>query len=477
MNVLDAFFERAVRNPEAVAICEGDEVRTFGWLAGAVEDMALELRRAGCFESPSGGVPRVALKCPNGIAHVLWAMAVVRGGGCLVPVPSELREPESKDLLARTGCSSLVESGGPEANVFARGGRALVTALERSRDGEIPEEAFAALKPAFIRFSSGTTGDSKGVVLSHRALIERIASANGRLAISESDRVLWVLPMAHHFAVSILLYLSSGAATVLCHSRMADDMLDAALKHGATVFYGAPFHHAVLASEPSGRGWPSLRLSVSTAAPLREEVATAFLGRFGIPITQGFGIIEAGLPLLNARGAATHPLACGVPDDFEVSLVADGVAGDEGEIWLRGPGMFDAYLSPWRPRSGVLEDGWFRTGDLAVRECGGTIRLTGRLKSVINVGGMKCFPEEIEAVLSMYPGVAECRVFGAPDRRLGMVPHADIVPAAPGSPPTGSELSTHCNKLLAAHKVPVVFHHVSAIPKTASGKIKRSSPI
>lgn len=386
MNALDAFFERSARHPEAVAICDGDELRTYGWVAGAVEEMALELRRAGCFECPPGVVPRVALRCPNGIAHVLWAMAVVRGGGCLVPVPSELQAPEREELLVRTGCSSLVETDGAHGNAVAAGFRASVKAL--AVGGQIPEEAFAALGPAFIRFSSGTTGDSKGVVLSHHALIERIASANRRLAVSESDRVLWVLPMAHHFAVSILLYLSSGAATVLCHSRMADDMLDAALKHGATVFYGAPFHHAVLASEPSGRRWPSLRLAVSTAAPLREETAQAFLSRFGVPVTQGYGIIEAGLPLLNTRDSVAHPLACGEPDDFEVRLVAEGVAGDEGEVWLRGPGMFDAYLSPWSPGSSVLQDGWFRTGDLAVRDSCGGIRLTGRLKSVINVGGM-----------------------------------------------------------------------------------------
>lgn len=471
MNALDAFFAQAASRPEAEAIRDGEESRTYGWMASAVDDMAHALLRAGCFDGRPGHVPRVALKCPNGIEHVLWAMAIVRGGGCLVPVPSESKPAECEELLARTACAAVVECGVPGANVSAAGCAALVTALENRADSGIPEEVFAGLAPALIRFSSGTTGDSKGVVLSHRSLVERITSGNRRLSITESDRVLWVLPMAHHFAVSILLYLSCGATTVLCHSRMGDDMLDAALRHRATVFYGSPFHLAVLGAESSGRAWPDLRLAVSTAAPLRKEVASAFHRRYGVPATQGFGIIEAGLPFLNTRDAMTHPLCCGVPDDFEAMLA--GGDGGEGELWIKGPGMFDAYLSPWRLRGEVLEEGWFRTGDLAVREAGGAIRLVGRLKSVINVGGMKCFPEEIEAVLSRHPGVAECRVSGVADRRWGTVPVAEIVAADPARPPTEGELAAHCSRVLASHKVPVAFRFEEMLPKTASGKIRR----
>ncbi len=476
MNALDGFFSQAASRPEAVAIRDGEEFRTYGWMASAVDGMADALRGAGCFDGPPGHVPRVALRCPNGIEHVLWAIAIVRGGGCLVPVPSESKPAECAELLARTACAALVECGGSGANVSAAGCAAQVRALKNGTDGGVPEEVFAALNPALIRFSSGTTGESKGVVLSHGSLVERISSGNRRLSITDCDRVLWVLPMAHHFAVSILLYLSCGATTVLCHSRMGDDMLDAALRHRATVFYGSPFHLAVMGAETSGRAWPDLRLAVSTAAPLREEVASVFHRRYGVPATQGYGIIEAGLPLLNTRDAVTHPLWCGVPDDFEVRLVGEADNAKEGELWIKGPGMFDAYLSPWRLRSEVLEGGWFRTGDLAVKEPGGAIRLKGRLKSVINVGGMKCFPEEIEAVLLSHPRVKECRVSGLADRRWGMVPIAEIVAADGARPPTEGDLAAHCSRVLASHKVPVAFRIAESLPKTASGKIKRGNP-
>jgi long-chain acyl-CoA synthetase len=111
------------------------------------------------------------------------------------------------------------------------------------------------------------------VVLSHRSLVERVEAANRGLAIGPADRVLWVLPMAHHFAVSIVLYLYFGATTVVETARLAAGMLDAAARSGATVLYGAPFHHALLAADPGGLRWPALRLAVSTAARLPAATA------------------------------------------------------------------------------------------------------------------------------------------------------------------------------------------------------------
>jgi long-chain acyl-CoA synthetase len=157
------------------------------------------------------------------------------------------------------------------------------------------------LNPAFIRFSSGTTGTSKGIVISHESLLARVTAANRGLRIGPEDRVVWILPMAHHFAVSIMLYLLHGATTIIENSHLAEDVLNAGTKHGGTVLYGAPFHHALLATEGSGRAWPTLRLAVSTAATLPLATAQAFDQRYGVALSQGLGIIEVGLPLLNLR--------------------------------------------------------------------------------------------------------------------------------------------------------------------------------
>jgi acyl-CoA synthetase (AMP-forming)/AMP-acid ligase II len=152
---------------------------------------------------------------------------------------------------------------------------------------------------------------------------------------------------------------------------------------------------------------------------------------------------------------------------------ARAAEGEIGELFLRGPGMLDAYLSPWQPRAEVLVDGWFATGDLARVDRDGDLFLVGRTRSAINVAGMKCFPEEIEAVLLEHPGIRAARVSARVHPRVGAVPIAEIVPADPASPPGEGELSSFCRAALARFKVPVEFRAVAALPLTASGKVRR----
>ena len=414
--------------------------------------------------------------------HVRWALAIIHGGGCLGPIPQELTLVERETLMRQTALHAVIVAGGlewrPEAlaydHVCAAGLSCAVARIEAISSPDFSEEAFSSLNPALIRFSSGTTGASKGVVLSHESLRERIESANNRLQITSWDRVLWTLPMAHHFAVSILLYLSEGAGVILAEARFADELLETALRFEATVMYGSPFHYRLLASEASGRAWPTLRLAVSTAAALTEEIATRFWARFGVRLVQGLGIIEVGLPLLNTSHAEDCPTALGVPDDFEVALSdREGMAEDEGELCLRGPGMFDAYLVPWQLRDEVLRDGWFHTGDIVKWLDNGSIQLVGRSKSVLNIAGMKCFPEEIEAVLCAFPGVLEALVRGEENVRWGTVPVAEMVPLNPGAPPVVAELAAYCRRMLAPFKVPVRFEFVGRLEKTANGKLRR----
>lgn len=180
------------------------------------------------------------------------------------------------------------------------------------------------------------------------------------------------------------------------------------------------------------------------------------------------GIIEVGLPLLNTTCAVEKPESVGIPQPaFECKV------DDEGELFLRGPGMFDAYLSPWTPQSEVLRDGWFATGDLARVDDDGFVQLIGRKISVINVGGMKVFPEEVETVLCRHAGVAEARVLGMPHATFGAVPIAEIVPHDTAAPPKSVELNQLCRRELSNYKVPMKYSIVSSLPKTPSGKLLR----
>jgi len=480
MNIVTEIFRRA--DPAAIALIENERSVSFGQLQAWCDQAAAQLtgwqgRRAGFY-------------CPNGLAHIVWSLGLLRAGAVLVPVAPELSGPEREQLLATTALHGVLTAGGQNWPHPAGQTRDLkLDDMQARLHSELPphpaplfeEKDLAALNPALIRFSSGTTGKRKGVVIAHQTLLDRVTTANAGLRIGPGDRVVWMLPMAHHFAVSIILYLLHGATTVLIESHLGADVYAGLKKHGGTVLYAAPFHHALLAAVPDAAPIPSLRLAVSTAAALPEGTALAFQKAFGIPLRQALGIIECGLPVLNTRWLEKTASIGSPQPGFEMELRDPAgqpvPAGQAGELFLRGPGMVDAYLSPWTPRSCILEDGWFRTGDQALVDADGAVFLQGRTHSIINVGGMKCFPEEIEACLAEHPAVLEARVVGMPHPGFGSVPAAEIVPADPAAPPRMGELMGHCRARLSGYKVPLKFVFVTALPKTPSGKPDRTQPL
>jgi long-chain acyl-CoA synthetase len=470
MNITDEIFRRC--DPAATALVEGGVRVTYGELRTLMEEAAASLERSPLFPPHA----RVAISIPNGIDHIVWSLAVLKAGGTLVPVPGELAMPERAKLIATTAVHCLISTAGQPWTGPSGASEEIGGATLHGDFGHVSpfdEATLNALNPALIRFSSGTTGRSKGVVLSHETLLARVTACNSGLGIGPADRVLWILPMAHHFAVSIVLYLLHGATTLLAKSHLGEDLMDELEKAQATVLYAAPFHHGLLASCPNARPLPHLRLAVSTAAALPATVAEKWLARFGMPLTQGLGIIEGGLPLLNIRHAADKPMSVGQPQAGFRIRIRDADENGIGELLLEGPGFFDAYLDPWQPRDAVLEDGWLATGDLASIDGDGCVTLAGRLKSVINVAGLKCFPEEIEAVLNGQPDVLECRVYAHPHPDTGSIPAAEIVLRDPANPPKNLKLITHCRERLAAYKVPLKFTFVEKLQRTASGKIQR----
>jgi len=487
MNIVDQVLP--ARDPAAPAlVCDGRTL-SYGDLERAVNEARDHLFKAGFPKREPGRVPRIGLACQNGPEHVILALAILRCGGCLVPIAGELTASEREEVVATVALDAiLLHQRMPWPERYDQPGTATpLPALEATLFTDLPrvpiawdEAALARLNPAFIRFSSGTTGRTKGVILSHETILKRVMLANRALAVSGEDRIVWILSMAHHFAVSIMLYLIHGAATVILRSSLAGEILSAGREYGGTVLYGAPFHHALLAAEPSGRPWPSLRLAVSTAAPLAAPIAAAFDARYGVPLCQGLGLIEVGLPLLNTGDARCKPTSVGKPGPGVAVQLRDPQTGlpvrgsEPGELFLQCEGMLDAYLSPWQTREELLAPGgWFRTGDMACWDGEQSLYLVGRCKTVINVGGMKCFPEEVEAVLLRHPGIRAARVHGREHPRFGTVPVAEVV--AEGPPPTVAELVALCRQSLSNYKIPATFRFVESLPRTASGKIQRTA--
>ncbi len=448
-------------------------------------ELALEADRVAAFLSAQGVEPgqRIGLVAANGLAYLPAAFGLLASGACLVPLATNLTPPEIGRILREVDVNGCLAS--PRTNplpgsigraTLSHGGCAGFT-FEWTGRAIQGAPGLRRLNPAFIRFTSGTTASSKGVVLSHEATAARVQAADQVLHLSDSDRILWVLPLAYHFAVTIVAYVKAGAHVLMCPDTLPGALVDAIERFRATVLYASPLHFERLGSLPSVP-LSSVRLALSTSAPITTAVMDRFESVYGVPVGQAYGIIEAGLPCINLRQDGLPAASVGRPvPGYDVAVFSEEGArlpvGTPGEIGVRGDGLFSAYYAPWLLREHLTREGWFMTGDIGWLDGAGALHLKGRKKAVIFVAGLKFFPEEVEECINDFAGVKESRVFGRPHPHLGEVPCAEVV-LAPGG--DLAALKAHCAQALSSYKVPVDFAVVEAIPRTPGGKILRRSP-
>jgi long-chain acyl-CoA synthetase len=413
---------------------------------------------------------RMAIRFGNDRHFLIGLFAAIGAGFAVMPVFHELTTAEQEEqfiqgkinyLLAHTGEIPLTQT--PYG----------LTQLSNSPD---LESQLICEDPACIRFTSGTTGQSKGVLIGHRAIRERIDGAQQVLQLTEQDTIIWVLPMAYHFVVSLILYVREGSHIAVTGSLDASEILRVIAQERGTVLYASPVHLKLLAyAGLTEHETTSLRTVISTTTAISVQVCRKFEENFQIPVTQAYGIIEIGLPLINMDVAHSSPDSVGKAVKGYSAAILDDQGrilpnGTAGNLALRGPGMCAGYLNPVRPLEDVLENGWFMTGDYALQDHLGHIRVVGRKKSVINVGGNKVFPEEVEFVLEGHPYVKEARVYSSIHPLIGEIVAAEVVL---NSPCDIEELIHHCRNQLTAFKIPQRIRIVDEIAHTGSGKIKR----
>ena len=478
MNLADLLYASADRCPDHVAVSDARTGRALTYAA-----LARETGRVAAFLRAQGVEPdqRIALLCPNGVPYLPAAFGLLAAGACLVPIATNLPAAEIADILRDVDVNGYLASPDVEGRGAGEGGVVTGGACDGFTFEWIDREAegppgFSALGTAFIRFTSGTTARSKGVVLSHGATRARVEAADRRLALTSDDRILWVLPLAYHFAVTIVAYVKAGAHVIMCPDTLPHPVVEAIRRFDASVLYASPFHFERLGNLAGSGPLKSLRLALSTSAPITAAVMRRFEERYQVPVAQAYGIIEAGLPCINmgTEGLAVTSVGRPVPG-YDVAVFSDdGVRmaeGATGEVGVRGDGLFSGYYTPWQRLEEVTREGWFLTGDLGRMDERGALHLEGRKKTVIFVAGLKFFPEEVEACINHFAGIIESRVSGVPHRRLGQVPRAEIVVAAGGC--DLEALAVHCARAMAPYKVPVEFTVVPAIPRTPGGKILR----
>lgn len=478
MNIFETIRNETKGLADKTAVIEGDKEITYEKLFSCAEITASSLRG-----KDVSRFHRVGLLCEDSIDYLTTSLAVLSISAVLVPISHDQSDNEIRDIIERISLDYLIfEKGTFEeegAESLLSDGLLKKELLMINRDfSKLPCNEYFKINPAFIRFSSGTTGASKGVVLSHEAIIERTDAADKGLKITSEDNVLWVLSMSFHFVVTILLFLRRGATIVLCSQRFPEALIEGITEHKGTFIYASPFHYSLLSRSEliSKTSLDNIRMAVSTAMKLPDAIAAQFFEKFGLELAEAYGIIEVGLPFLNLNANKKLRGSVGTPlPDYEIKLLKKGPDG-VGEIYIKGKGMLNAYFSPWQNRQGIMKSGWFKTGDLGKIDATGNLTIVGREKDVINFAGMKVFAFEVESVLNEYPFVKESMVYGVYHPQYGQLPVARIVlKNGVESSIDLNDLRRFCYHRMSQYKVPKDFQIVDALPKTASGKVKREN--
>lgn len=477
MKAPDLLYQAAQRWPNKPAIYDEWGMVTYAELSTMVRETAINLKALGI--APDLGIGVIG---KNSRYFIVQCFAVMDCGAVVMPISNQMKSDEIATIIQTTHLRAILDD---QTGITSFGDTANLVKFPHQEwrlffNPNADSKPFAphANNPALIRFTSGTTGASKGVILSHDGILERTEATNKVLQLGPDDTITWVLSMAYHFVVSIILYLRYGSAIIICKNFLADTIITQTNRHKATLLYGSPMHIRLLSSDKSERKMPSLKWAISTSATISKAQCQAFQERFDLVVIQAYGIIEAGLPMINSKKPDEFPDAAGYAlPDYQVEILDDNgnilPPGKTGHLVVRGPGMFDAYLKPPRRREEVLKNGWFYTGDLAFKHLDGLISIEGRKKSIINVSGNKVFPEEIETVLNQHPAVQLCRVSGFMHRFMGENVQAEVVLQTGLLSFETEELLAFCRKRLSTYKIPHKIAFVESLPMTNSGKLIR----
>jgi long-chain acyl-CoA synthetase len=480
----------ALRWPSHAAVIDTYGSYTYNQLEAAADRVATLLQHDGVSRGSIVGI--AASQARDFLAALFGTLKV----GCVaIPVAPNLSWSEQRRVVSETHVSWIISAptnallqAGSTVELYAHSSAR--SALRLSPVTPTPEFSIAESFPdaAVIRHTSGTTAKSKGVVLSHKAVCQRTHASQELIGVTHEDVVLLPLQLSYHFIASALSCLQAGATILDGAELIAPEILDFGSQHGATIVYASPMQYDLITRSDGGTTLPRLQRAISTSALLPKRIADAFFNRFSLRLTQVYGIIEVGLPLWNEL-ESIDPTALGIcKPPYECIVVGEeGLPvgrGEVGELAIRGPGLFSGYLLGHEsgcPRTAarcLLAGEWFQTGDLVVQDELGVILYRGRKKSVINCGGNKVFPEEVEEVLLRIPEILSVRVVSEPHSLLGSTLVAEVVLNPRYANVTGSAAErwrSLCLSELSEYKVPREFRIVESLPTTGSGKIVRHS--
>ena len=494
----DLVHDHAQRNGDKPAIIFMDRPISYAALDAQIERAANALAARGVRHGD-----RVAIMLPNVPQFIVAYYAVMRLGAVVVPINVLYKTEEIAYVLDDSEATvfitheafwsvaaGAVAQSAALAHVIFVGqsdAPAGTTAWQALMAEDAPPRAAVTVQPgdlATICYTSGTTGRSKGAMLTHRNFLANLEQMEGmcRCVPTPADRVLLVLPLFHIYAMNVGMngYLRVGGTIILVPRFEPVPVLEQMQKHGATSFYGAPPMYVAWVHTP-GLGeydLSALRFAFSGAAALPVQILERFKQLTGVEIVEGYGLTETA-PVTHSNSVAMVSKAgsIGLPiPGVEVRLVDDEdrdvPLGAEGEIICRGENVLGGYWRKPEASAEALKGGWFHTGDIATMDADGYYYIVDRKKDMINAGGFKVWPREVEEVLFRHPAVKEAAVVAMPDEYAGERPMAFIA-LKEGQSATADELMEYCKEHLATFKVPRHIAFREDLPKLPTGKVLR----
>jgi acyl-CoA synthetase (AMP-forming)/AMP-acid ligase II len=436
---------------------------------------------------------RVAMALPNGLSAIVGFLGASIAGTA-APLNPAYREDEFKFYLEDTNAKLLVlpEEGADEAR-RAAGTSVPIMTVSSGSDGRVRFSSVGGAQRmagapsgedvALVLHTSGSTGRPKRVPLKHRNLAYSVGNIVRTYGLTADDVSLCVMPLfhVHGLMASMMSTLATGGAVVvppkfnpLGFWRMVRD-------HNVTWYSAVPTMHQLLVArlKPGEQTDTSkLRFIRSCSASLSPETMKTMEDAFRVPVLEAYGMTEAShqmasnpLPPGARKAGSVGPgtgVHIGIMDDAGTLLSR----GEHGEIVIQGPNVITGYENNPEANATSFTNGWFRTGDRGFLDKEGYLTLVARIKELINRGGEKISPREIDEVLLQHPAIAEAVAFGVPHKMWGEEVAAAVV-LKPGASAKEADIMAHCKERLADFKVPKKIHITQAIPRTATGKIQR----
>jgi malonyl-CoA/methylmalonyl-CoA synthetase len=467
----------------------GERALTYAELAAAAGALAGRIGGA-MGATPAGAEPgarRVAVWATPSLETAVAVVAALSAGVSVVPLNPKSGEGELGHILSDSAPALALAAPDDELPAPVRELQRLdvdVRAAGPFTPAEVADE-----DPALVVYTSGTTGPPKGAVIPRRAVAATLDALADAWRWTGDDVLVQALPLfhVHGLVLGILGPLRRGGS-VRHLGRFGTGGVARELAGGATMLFGVPtMYHRIAEALPGDPGLAKAlagaRLLVSGSAALPVHDHERIAAATGRRVVERYGMTETLMNTSVRADGESRPGTVGVPlpgvelrlveEDGSPITVYDGET--VGEIQVRGPNLFTGYLNrPDATAAAFTSDGWFRTGDMAVREADGYVRIVGRKATdLIKSGGYKIGAGEIENALLEHPGVREAAVTGEPDEDLGERIVAWVVPTDPGAPPGADELADHVARRLAPHKRPRVVRHLDALPRNDMGKIMK----